>query len=108
MTEPTITHADKEAYHALMGDDNYDDEKAGAWHFACHREAAEQAQAARIAELEAALEASTGCMEKTLAAVDAYNRMYGTYIGGPTLFTTGRMIADNRAALNRSKTDEAG
>ena len=33
----TVTHADFEAYRALMGDEQYDDEKAGAWHFARHR-----------------------------------------------------------------------
>jgi len=45
----SVTYDDTEAYHALMGDDQYDDPKAGGWHFARHREAAEAPLRAEIA-----------------------------------------------------------
>ncbi|MDV7393797.1 hypothetical protein RZS08_20635, partial [Arthrospira platensis SPKY1] len=49
----SVTYDDTEAYYALMGDDQYDDPKAGGWHFARHREAAEAPLRAEIAAKDA-------------------------------------------------------
>jgi hypothetical protein len=48
-----VTYDDTEAYHALMGDEQYDDPKAGGWHFARHRIASTAALQAELAEARA-------------------------------------------------------